>query len=168
MNNRRIVQFFKYTLLLILFLSLIFAFAAMGWGSNTQGSMCSLYIWDGDKIIREITYNVWFQAMWDNSPCRFTSDYLFGFYFWTILLYLLFKNICRNVLDQSETLKINLFEVIISWSIYGGILLKTVHEQGEKITIDIVCHVLVGTFLLLYPLFILAVAVGKNEQKEAT
>lgn len=159
LNSRRIFQSIKYILLAVLFFILMFAFANMGWGTNTSGDICDYYLWDGMENIGRITTNMYFQAISEGWLCRWTAEYYFGFYFWTILLYSMFKHFGSEILGKAVPLKINLTEFIIAWGIYLYGLLAAVSKQGISINFTVFYNALIGTFLLIWPILILILAI---------
>lgn len=159
LNYRSIVQSIKYILLAVFFLTLIFFFAHAGWGTNTQGCNCNPYLWKGLENIGNVTTNMYFQAMWIDMPCRWTSDYYFGFYFWTIFLYSIFKHFGSEILGKPVPLSINLVEFMIAWGIYLFGLLAAVSKQGISINFTVFYNALIGTFLLIWPILILILAI---------
>lgn len=115
-------------------------------GTNTQGDSCNPSLWQEGQI---------YQWVWEDQPCTYTAEFLFGYIFYT-QLYLLYDYIRRKIVGLNPAIGCRMTEVSAWFTLNWGYLLWLTATDYGILNWTMVWTSFVGTLLFFVPIILLA------------
>jgi hypothetical protein len=127
-------------------------FIAMG--TNTQGISCNLIMFKvDDNYSKTLNFFEWYNTFYSRTPCRFTSEFYFAFYFFFGIVYLMclpFMAALRDKIYNSQ--KYFILEFFAVWVLLSALLGYYTVLYSYDLNLY---RIIIGTLIPIFPVLML-------------